>query len=92
MPEHAKVRHIAEHQGMGYLWAEVDDAMPLEERTFHIIGTGLPIDRRFRYVGTFLMGLFVWHVFEDLTEMIKKLDTKLFENTNLAMPEVEKKE
>jgi len=48
------------------LWAEVPDAVPVETRTFRIIGTGfeVPDDAGIVYVGTAFDDPFVWHVYE----------------------------
>ena len=47
------------------LWALVDPVMTSHSRTFVVAGTGHPIERIQRYIGTVQMpsGL-VWHVFE----------------------------
>lgn len=51
------------------VWALVDPAAPTHGRRVRIVGTGHPIDGEFTgtaiqpYVGTFVQGPFVWHVF-----------------------------
>lgn len=67
MPEGAEVLTV---QGQGFqyqMWARVDADAVLEERRFHIRGTGHPLTgNEGRYVGTFQQagGLLVWHLFE----------------------------
>lgn len=54
------------------MWALVNPSNSHEERTFHIYGTGHPIDEsefeRLAFVGTFQQfgGNLVWHMFEDV--------------------------
>lgn len=54
-------------QKSGYvcLWAIVCPDAPLEMRFFHVVGTGHPIPKGTKYVGTVFDENFVWHVFED---------------------------
>ena len=48
------------------LWSEVPDAVPVETRTFRVIGTGfeVPEDAGIVYVGTAFDNPFVWHIYE----------------------------
>ena len=50
------------------LWASVNTEEILEERKFILIGTGNPFPEKFNlnYVGTFQMGGFVGHLFEEI--------------------------
>jgi len=52
------------------LWAWVDTKEPLEKRNFLLIGTGQEFPEKFRcfYIGTFQVGEFVGHLFEELTK------------------------
>lgn len=48
------------------LWFIVDDARPpTVVRTFHIVGTGRPIPKGTKHVGSVLMPPYKWHVFEE---------------------------
>ena len=75
MPRGAVIRHVANNpiQGGGCLWAEVDTDAPLEPRMILIFGTGgqqfVASDPDYpilgpRYIGTFMTGSLVWHVYE----------------------------
>jgi hypothetical protein len=48
------------------VWLEVNDAGPVEERSFRIIGTGHAMPENARYVGSAIVydGQLVWHVVE----------------------------
>lgn len=50
-----------------WLWAEVQPAAGLVERTFRILGTGhnMPEGVPLAYVGTVQQPPFVWHVYEE---------------------------
>ena len=52
------------------VWALVDSDNPPEPRRFRIFGTGHPLPRGARHVGTYgdVGGPFVWHVFEMVGE------------------------
>lgn len=71
MPAGAIVRHIGcDPAGEPCLWAEVDTDHPMENRIFHVMGTGHPCPEfaydghpRDRFFGSFVQGVFVWHVF-----------------------------
>lgn len=60
----AEIIHCGNHNGEFCIWAKVDADLPLEERTFVIVGTGWEIDDNMVYVGTFFEGSYVWHVME----------------------------
>lgn len=46
------------------LYALVDPHGSIEERTFHVMGTGHPVDPEWVYRGTVSDRQFVWHLFE----------------------------
>lgn len=50
------------------LWALVDDDNPTEPRRFLVVGTGHPLPRGARYVGSWDSAPFVWHVVELIGE------------------------
>lgn len=58
--------HVAEQQGRVMAWFLVNPDMPVLERRFCLIGTGMIFDRTcMSHVGTVPMDSgFVWHVFE----------------------------
>lgn len=67
MPVGAKVLHVAEQNGLICLWAQVDPyETNLDSRYFHVVGTGNKIpDKAGEFVGTALVGEFVFHLFEE---------------------------
>lgn len=68
MPEGAEIVHAAEHQGSICLWAVVDPDAQTESRRFVVVGTGQEVGdgwAEHEFVGTAMVGEFVWHVFED---------------------------
>lgn len=67
MPLGATILSVDQQAGTLYLWAEVDPTNPKSDRHFDVIGTGNPISTKAacrRFVGTVVIGAFVWHVFE----------------------------
>jgi len=64
MPKGAKVLTVDVKVGEFYLWAEVDTDAPLEEREFHVYGTGYPLPDNRCYIATVFENVFVWHVYE----------------------------
>lgn len=51
------------------MWAIVDPDAETEHRVFEIIGTGNDVSLRPRnYIATVNTGIYVWHVFEVLTD------------------------
>lgn len=64
MPKGAKLLHVAlDGWGKPCIWAQVDTDQPKVKRMFFIYGTGAPMRHHENYVGTFVEGKFVWHVF-----------------------------
>jgi hypothetical protein len=53
------------------LWAEVNPALPIQERVFELFGTGHDIPEDFQvhrnYIATVQVGEFVWHIYERVT-------------------------
>ena len=69
MPQGAEVLTVQIQAGHLCAWALVDDAAPLVDRVFEIIGTGHAIandgeEYPGEYLGTVQDGPFVWHIFE----------------------------
>lgn len=70
MPQFAELLSVANQQGQLCLWAMVDASRSMAIRCIEIIGTGNPVavdmglERKF--IGTAIVGHFVWHVFERL--------------------------
>lgn len=50
--------------GVITLWAQVDDSLPDEHRTFIVVGTGHKIPVGYFYRSTVFDRQFVWHIFE----------------------------
>lgn len=65
MPKGAKVIRISEQDGDVVLWALVNITAKPEVRRFHIQGTGHPIGRHQKYIGSVTIKPFEWHVFEE---------------------------
>ena len=68
MPEGAQIAHFGLQSGDPTVWALVDSDNPPEPRRFQIFGTGHPLPRGARHVGTYGDGPFVRHVFEMIGE------------------------
>jgi len=71
MPAGARILSVAEQWERLTLWALVNTEVAHVERVFEIIGTGgvlvdVPSEG---YVGTVLIGPYVWHLFELLSEI-----------------------
>jgi len=76
MPKGAKIL-TAQAQTTGpcvdtvQIWAAVDPEAECEPRRFIIIGTGREFTdstaKNLNYIGTAQTGIFVWHVFEDIS-------------------------
>jgi hypothetical protein len=68
MPRDAELLFVATQDEQGCLWARVitDDRVRLEDRRFHLRGTGHLIDLDSKYVGSFILrgGAIVFHLFE----------------------------
>jgi len=66
MPGGARILTVQLQNGNPYIWAIVEDTIPLLTYSFRVIGTGNPFspDYRDRYIGTVQTGPFVWHIFE----------------------------
>jgi len=74
MPEGAAIVRFAggEHSPVRQptVWALVDSDNPPEARRFRVFGTGHPLPRAARFVGTFFNEPFVWHVLELIGEAL----------------------
>ena len=66
MPMGAEIRHVGDQHGVLTLWAEVNPNLPNRTKVIIVRGTGqdFPPDKRDVFLGTVIMGVFVWHVFE----------------------------
>lgn len=66
MPAGAKILCSNMQHGTLTLWAEVDDSLPQERRTFSTFGTGhlMPDNVPLAFIATVFDGPFVWHVYE----------------------------
>jgi len=69
LPIGAKFLHFDIQTGKFSAWFEVDPTMEKEDRTFFVIGTGMPIVEGEVYLGTVLEGEFVWHLYERVTSV-----------------------
>lgn len=70
VPEGARLLSIHNQHDVLCIWVYCDPERKTETWTFQIFGTGQTIDPHEGYgmafVGTVVMGLFVWHVFKHL--------------------------
>lgn len=66
MPNGAIPLTVQEQGCNGYLWALVDTEAPTVTRTFRTYATGEAVADGDEYVGTWFLGGFVWHVFEEV--------------------------
>jgi len=68
MPAKAEILCVQAQNGKPCIWAMVDIEADKDERTFHIYGTGHPVETgaNLIYIGTFQQnnGVFVFHLFE----------------------------
>ena len=66
MPEGAEVVHVGmqEFQDVVTFWAVVDPAARVVARHFAVRGTGHPLRKVGKHLGSYTAGPFVWHVFE----------------------------
>ncbi|MGH9522211.1 MAG: DUF7352 domain-containing protein [Terriglobales bacterium] len=68
MPRGAELLNVQVQHGIPVMWAVVVPGRQVEKRTFRIVGTGHILaqsDAEFDYLGTFQLGDFVGHVFEE---------------------------
>src|SRR5437867_4021758 len=70
LPEGAEPLSVQVQRGQPCLWTLVDPSRSLQTRSFHMAGTGHPINNpdRLRFIDTFQIegGMLVFHVFEVL--------------------------
>ncbi len=63
--------HAAMQDGTPTAWFEVDPAQPKMTIPVRIFGTGQAIvedDAQFRHMATFMHGIYVWHLYEIVTD------------------------
>lgn len=69
MPGGAVILSVQAQHGVICIWAIVETTAIKTTRSFSILGTGhdasFPVSS-LKFLGTVLMGAFVWHVFENL--------------------------
>jgi len=69
LPAQAQILHVGlrPSDGIPSVWVLFSLEAPVVNRLFVIIGTGWNIDKDpGRYVGTFMVGPMVWHLFESV--------------------------
>jgi len=66
MPKGAEILTVKVQDSFNVcIWAKVDPEMEKESRLFVVIGTGHSFDDTNKeYIGTYIEGPFVWHLFE----------------------------
>jgi len=69
IPSLSSFLHCAMQGDSPTLWFRVDTDMPMQKRTFRIIGTGQTISEdpsvHLLHLGTVMDNTFVWHIFEE---------------------------
>ncbi len=73
MPEGAEILTVQMQDKMPCLWALADQDQSPVYRNIEIFGTGdfMPEEKR-HYIGTFQVSVYVWHVFERLTNDLER--------------------
>ncbi len=67
VPQYAIPRHVGlDPLGAPCIWFAVDTDYSFKRRAVRIVGTGNPAEAAwgYAYIASFLMGDFVWHVFD----------------------------
>jgi hypothetical protein len=66
LPADAKVLCVQTQQGQGVMWVLLNISQAMITRTFRTVGTGNVYEGNVdNYIGTYQLGSFVWHVFEE---------------------------
>lgn len=68
MPLGAEILTLQLQRDQPYVWALVDTKNHYRAKTIYTVGTGRPVPEDSFYIGTYQQGLFVWHVFEKITQ------------------------
>lgn len=68
MPAKAKIIKVDTQGVEGMFWVEVDTDMPITTRYFDVLGTGWEVPEGLLYVGSYLQGMSIWHIYERLYE------------------------
>ena len=63
MPVDARVIHVGVQGNRICLWALVSPDAEKTVRQFRVVGTGWPMTKVGRHLGTVITGTYVWHVF-----------------------------
>ena len=63
MPMRAEFLSLQVQHGKPVMWWRVSEASPRALRRFVCVGTGHEADESHKYIGTYLDGAYVWHVF-----------------------------
>ena len=77
MPKGGRVVHVDEQNGIGTCWIEflgIPSGGPEEDsyrnvpdpesREFAVVGTGTPVSEAWMYLGSWIYGAYVWHLYE----------------------------
>jgi hypothetical protein len=66
IPQGYDVKHTGlDAHGTPCIWAVVNPDKPKVRATFRVRGTASRVEEFFNYIGTFVRGEYVWHVFMD---------------------------
>lgn len=68
LPELSELLYCDGQDDQLYLWAKIDDSLPLTTKQVYVVGTGwqVPENIRFRYINTIQFVGLVYHFFERL--------------------------
>lgn len=64
MPRSAGIVKVEKQHEQPMFWALCDEGDFTADRRFTVKGTGHPVEPNMTYMGTWLDGEFVWHLFE----------------------------
>ena len=68
LPQNYKILHIDKQDGCPCIWYECDSELPIVKLDIYCVGTGYRMDDLppMKYIGTVLIGDFVWHFYRSL--------------------------
>ena len=73
LPRDAEVLRVAQQSGEITMWVKLSLYAEKVARNFRVLGTGMqfsvPDGQDARYCGTAFVGVYVWHVFEIVSEI-----------------------
>lgn len=67
IPKGAVLRHVGEQHGIPTLWIEIDPDAETRAVNIITVGTGHPVPQDGHFLGTVMLGAFVFHLFSEET-------------------------